>query len=172
MSHFSLIQQVLRFLGCGGLATLVHWLVFAILSGALFSGMSTLSAQFSDLSFLHLFLLELATQHANGSFSDSVMLSPLAATSYGAVSGAIVNYYLQRSVVFNSQGSHRRTLPRYILSVGLSFLFNALIFALLQNSGLFSLLMAQVVTTVCVMFMNFVLYKRLVFHESPTSSSV
>ena len=159
-----------RFMGCGGLATLVHWLVFAILSGALFSGMLTLSAQFTDLSFLHLFLLEQAQQ--NASLTSPLMLSPIAATTTGALCGAVVNYFLQRSVVFNSQGSHLRTLPRYILSVGLSFLFNALIFALLQSSAMFSLFMTQIVTTVCVMLINFVLYKRLVFHESPTSSSV
>ena len=172
MSHSSLIQQVFRFMGCGGLATLVHWLVFAVLSGALFSGLLTLLAQFSDLSFLHLYLSELANQHANGSLAGAGMLSPLAATTSGALCGALVNYFLQRSVVFNSQGSHLKTLPKYMLSVGLSFLFNALIFELLQRSGLFSLFMTQVLTTVCVMLINFVLYKRLVFHESPTSSSV
>ena len=84
MSHSSLIQQVFRFMGCGGLATLVHWLVFAVLCGALFSGLLTLLAQFSDLSFLHLYLSGLANQHANGSLAGAGMLSPLADTTSGA----------------------------------------------------------------------------------------
>lgn len=97
---------------------------------------------------------------------------PLAATTYGAISGAVVNYFLQRHVVFASKVAHSSVLVPYTLTVLFSFALNAFLFFLIQQTQLFPLFMIQVITSACVMCINFVLYKKVVFHESPSSPSI
>lgn len=101
-----------------------------------------------------------------------VSVIPLAATTYGAISGAVVNYFLQRHVVFASKLAHSKALGPYIVTVLLSFILNVFLFFLLERTQLFPLLLTQVLTSACVMCVNFILYKKVVFHDAPNSSSV
>lgn len=102
----------------------------------------------------------------------SLTINALFASSVGALCGAVVNYFLQYHLVFASQATYRQTLFPYLLSVSISFGLNALFFYTLSQTRWFSLTFTQVITTACVMVVNFILYKKVVFHEKPDTTFV
>ena len=116
-----------RFLISGGLATIVHWAVFALLA--------------------------------------HVGIVAVLATTLGAITGAIVNYYLQFYVTFKSQQKHIKTLPNYLIAVGFSFFLNGLIFMGLEKILPNELMVVQILTSMVVTVINFILYKKVVFHD-------
>jgi putative flippase GtrA len=92
-------------------------------------------------------------------------LEPTLATASGSVSGAALNYGLQRRLAFHNAGPHRVTLWRYIGSCFVAWLFNLAFFSLLNNVLTLSVPLSQIVTTALVAAMNYIVYQRLVFHE-------
>ncbi len=92
-------------------------------------------------------------------------LEPTLATASGSVSGAVLNYGLQRRLAFRNAGPHRATLWRYTGSFLVAWLCNLIFFFLLNNILELSVTLSQVVTTGLVAALNYVVYQRLVFHE-------
>jgi len=92
-------------------------------------------------------------------------LEPTLATASGSVSGAILNYGLQRRLAFRNAGPHGVTLWRYIGSCFVAWLCNLVFFFLLNNVLTLSVPLSQVVTTALVAALNYIVYQRLVFHE-------
>ena len=92
-------------------------------------------------------------------------VSAVWATTSGAVTGAMINYGLQRRVTFRSDAPHRRALWLYMNACAASWLANLGLFAVLYRLLELDILPAQVVTTALVTGMNYLLYERFVFND-------
>ncbi|GGE73714.1 hypothetical protein GCM10011533_27700 [Streptosporangium jomthongense] len=92
-------------------------------------------------------------------------LEPVLATASGSVSGAVLNYVLQRRLAFRNAGPHRVTVWRYIGSCFGAWFCNLVFFFLLNNLFALPVTLSQVVTTGLVAALNYLVYQRLVFHE-------
>ncbi|MDS1310289.1 GtrA family protein [Marinobacter xiaoshiensis] len=92
-------------------------------------------------------------------------LEPVLATVSGSVSGALLNYGLQRRLAFRNAGPHRVTLWRYIVSCLGAWFCNLAFFFLLNNVLGLPVTLSQIVTTGLVAALNYIVYQRLVFHE-------
>lgn len=92
-------------------------------------------------------------------------IEPLAATAAGSVSGAAVNYGLQRRLAFRNAGPHCKALWRYVVSCGLAWTSNLFVFFFLNHVLALQVVNAQVITTLMVSALNFFIYQKLVFHE-------
>lgn len=92
-------------------------------------------------------------------------VSAAVATAAGAVTGALVNYGLQRRVTFRCTGPHGRALWLYLNACIASWLSNLGLFAVLHHLLRFDVMYAQFLTTVLVTGMNYLLYERLVFND-------
>lgn len=102
----------------------------------------------------------------------AVMLSsgiePSVATASGALIGAIVNYFLQRNITFQSKARHRSALVRYAGVCTLTWFANLVIFIVLYHIILLTPMYAQGITTFLVALISYVLYKRIVFNDQHT----
>ncbi|MDS1140867.1 GtrA family protein [Pusillimonas sp. SM2304] len=92
-------------------------------------------------------------------------LAPVLATTAGALAGAIVNYLLQFYWTFKGNSRHGRAVPAYIRTVILGCCANAALFYFLNSIAHAGPTMAQLCATLAVAAMNFILYKKVVFHE-------
>ena len=92
-------------------------------------------------------------------------LSPGTSTALGALAGALFNYVLQFHYTFRSSQPHVEVVPRYLLLTLLSWCANNALFAMLHGFASLSVVRAQILTTLCVTALNFVLYRRFVFNE-------
>ncbi len=92
-------------------------------------------------------------------------ISAAIATAIGAMIGAVVNYLLQRKVTFQSTVRHTRAIPTYLLVVLISWCANLGIFISLHDGLMLPTWPAQVITTLTVASLSYLLYKRIVFHE-------
>ncbi|KAA0910338.1 GtrA family protein [Pusillimonas sp. ANT_WB101] len=92
-------------------------------------------------------------------------MQPVWATSIGAVAGSFLNYVLQFYWTFRGNGMHGKAIPAYVCAVILGWCVNAGIFYLLISFAHFGLYMAQICATAVVAIINFIIYKRMVFHE-------
>ena len=79
--------------------------------------------------------------------------NPVVASGWGALAGLIVNYVLNYKLTFNSQQSHRQTLPRFVLIASLGFALNLAMMAILTQHLYY--FYAQIVTTGVVLIWNF-----------------
>lgn len=95
----------------------------------------------------------------------SLGVAPLPATAAGAAIGSVFNYLLQRHWVFATTVAHRQALPAYAGTVAIGWGLNAAIFWLLASRLDLNTAVAQVCTSALVAIANFILYKRVVFHE-------
>lgn len=98
-------------------------------------------------------------------FFISVGVSPNTATALGALAGACLNYWLQFHFTFRTGNAHLDTIPRYLLITLLSWCANNALFAGIHGFTSWTVVHAQLVTTGCVMVLNFVMYQRYVFNE-------
>lgn len=92
-------------------------------------------------------------------------LSASTSTALGALAGALFNYLLQFHSTFRSSQTHFDAVPRYLLITLLSWCANNALFALLHGFTSLSVVESQLLTTVAVTVLNFVLYRRFVFNE-------
>lgn len=92
-------------------------------------------------------------------------LTPVAATIIGALVGSIFNYLLQFYWTFNGNGIHRMAIPAYISTVFLGWCVNGVLFYILSSFAHTGLVPAQIFATSVVAVMNFIVYKKVVFHE-------
>jgi len=87
---------------------------------------------------------------------------PGRASMAGAIVGAIVVYLLSRRFTFETERSHRETLPRFVLMAMAGTLMNGALVGYLSKTGLYFLL-AQLVATVVVLVFNFIVSKLWIF---------
>jgi len=95
-------------------------------------------------------------------------VSALAATTLGAVAGALANYRLQARWVFThtTRRAGRRPIHRlatYVCTVLLGWCINAGVFAVLAAP--WPIWLAQAGAHAAVTAANFILYRGVVFHE-------
>lgn len=92
-------------------------------------------------------------------------LAPLSATIFGAFVGSIVNYLFQFYWTFKGKGIHGKAIPSYTCTVALGWCANAAVFYTLTSIAHAGLELGQVSATVVAAVMNFIVYKKVVFHE-------
>lgn len=92
-------------------------------------------------------------------------IEPFVATAGGSVSGAALNYVLQRSLAFPNAGPHLFVLWRYVGACVVAWLCNSAFFFLFYNLLNLSVLLSQIITTGLVAGVNYIVYKRVVFYE-------
>lgn len=95
----------------------------------------------------------------------TIGLTPIVATSMGAVVGSVFNYAFQFFWTFDGVARHEKAIPVYVCTVVLAWVANASFYYLLTSFCEMGVEVAQVSTTIAVAAMNFILYKRIVFHE-------
>jgi putative flippase GtrA len=82
-------------------------------------------------------------------------VSPLASTTIGAISGAVLNYLLSYYLVFRSRRAHYKALPRFLLIAAIGWGLNGVLFQGLYVYSEIPLWVAQFITTGIVLFWNF-----------------
>ena len=87
------------------------------------------------------------------------------ATTAGAMAGSALNYALQYRWTFNISRTHRHTVPRYACVVIAGWCANGWLFHALVSALHLGIVPAQCLTSAVVAGVNFLLYKRIVFHE-------
>lgn len=92
-------------------------------------------------------------------------LQPVPATAIGAAVGSVANYLGQFHWTFDGRGAHGTALPAYACTVVLGWAANGGLFYALVSMAHIGLASAQLFTTLTIAVMNFVMYKRIVFHE-------
>lgn len=95
----------------------------------------------------------------------SVAISANTATALGALTGALLNYLLQFHFTFRSTQAHSDAIPRYLLITSLNWCVNNALFAGLRGFTPLGVPVAQLITTLFVMVLNFIMYRRFVFNE-------
>lgn len=87
------------------------------------------------------------------------------ATVIGAIVGSLFNYLFQFYWAFSGIGVHSKAIPAYASTAILGWCVNAGIFYLLISIVHADHGLAQLCATAAVAVINFILYKRIVFHE-------
>jgi putative flippase GtrA len=82
-------------------------------------------------------------------------ISPVVATLWGFVAGAIVSYTLNRRFTFRSDRPHRSAVPRFLAVTAGGFVLNGVAMWLLNEQWGIPYLVAQVIATAVVLFWNF-----------------
>ena len=87
----------------------------------------------------------------------------LVATSVGFACGAVVKYFLNYFLAFESEERHSVAVPRFAAMLGMLFLCNAAIFWLLNDPAGLHYMVAQVITTVLLVPLGYVINRLWVF---------
>ena len=74
-------------------------------------------------------------------------VDPVIASVAGFLTGALVNYILNRQLVFRSDRAHHQALPRFLMVAGTGLAWNALLMGFLVDRAGWPYLLAQVLTT-------------------------
>jgi putative flippase GtrA len=90
-------------------------------------------------------------------------LSALAASTVGAIAGAVVNYALNYRFTFESRRAHRVALPRFCAISGAGILLNAAVLAAMLAYVHPHYLVAQIVATAAVLVAGFLANRRWTF---------
>ena len=89
-------------------------------------------------------------------------VAPGPAAACGALVGAVVNYWLNRNLIFRSERRHAEALPRFAAMALFGALLNGLIVGALARLGL-HFMAAQVCATLLVLVLNYVMSKKWIF---------
>ena len=87
---------------------------------------------------------------------------PLLASSLGFVAGAVTRFLTAYFNVFTPSGTMREAVPRFLLALAVQFALNSLLLAAFIGLGL-AVWWAQVLTTILLTFLNYVVYRLWVF---------
>lgn len=90
-------------------------------------------------------------------------LPEVVSSSLGFIAGALVKYPLNYYGVFDSDAEHRGAVVRFVLSLVISFVINAAVFAVLLRMLDVHYMVSQVLTTGLVLFVNYLLARYWVF---------
>ncbi|MFT3927510.1 MAG: GtrA family protein [Myxococcales bacterium] len=94
---------------------------------------------------------------------ETTGVKPAIASMFGALVGALTNYILNYHLTFASKMPHRRTLPRFLVVAVLSTLVTGAGMAFLTERFGMHYLAAQIVCTLLVLIMGYVLNKMWTF---------
>ncbi|WP_170845162.1 GtrA family protein [Chitinasiproducens palmae] len=86
----------------------------------------------------------------------SMGVGPVAASSAGAVAGAVTNYLLNHRYSFGGTARHRAAAPRFMLVAAGGLAINAMVMALLTGAFALPYLLAQCVATAAVLALTYV----------------
>lgn len=89
--------------------------------------------------------------------------SELVSTSIGFICATPVNFHLQRTWVFKSNGNYFSEFTKYSLVTVSTFLLNGLIFSLLHSLLGVQYVVAQLITTAVVLLANFTINTLFTF---------
>ena len=92
------------------------------------------------------------------------------ASSLGFIVGAFVKYPLNYWLVFASRQRHRVAVPRYVISLALSFVLNAVLLAVLLRQLEAHYMVSQVLTTGAVILANYVIARLWIFRHRPEAA--
>lgn len=87
------------------------------------------------------------------------------AAMLGAGLGALVNYWITRTYVYRSRRPHGEALPRFLLMALVGLCLNGLLVGLMVSVGV-HYLVAQVVTTLTILCLNYGVSTIWVFQQS------
>ncbi len=87
------------------------------------------------------------------------------ASTLGAIVGAIVNFLLNHRFTFQAEAPMQETGPRYAVLVLVAFANNALLIWLMVSQLRWNYLVAQVVATIVVFFVNYLIGSLWVFGD-------
>jgi putative flippase GtrA len=82
-------------------------------------------------------------------------LTPVPASCIGALAGASVSYLFNRRYTFRSTRRHHEALPRFLLLAAAAFVLNAALLAAILRLLPVHYLVAQAITTACVIALTF-----------------
>lgn len=80
---------------------------------------------------------------------------PVSTSFFGALIGALCNYFINHSVTFKSDVAHSWGLPRFLMVAALGLALNTVLMAVLVNGLGINYLLAQVLATAAVLAWNF-----------------
>jgi putative flippase GtrA len=90
-------------------------------------------------------------------------IDAVAASTAGAIAGAIVNYVLNRRYTFGSDRPHRQALPRFALVAAAGVALNALVMTAVLGFAGPHYLAAQVIATAAVLAAGYLANRRWTF---------
>jgi len=93
----------------------------------------------------------------------NAVASPVAASTFGAIGGAIVNYALNYRLTFDSRRAHRTAAPRFALVAAAGIALNAGVLAALLALFGPHYLVAQVVATAAVLVVGYLANRAWTF---------
>ena len=94
---------------------------------------------------------------------NQLSMPEVAASSIGFIVGACVKYPLNYWAVFDSGERHRVAIPRFVISLAIAFVLNAVLFAVLLRALDVHYMVSQVLTTGTVLFVNYLLARYWIF---------
>lgn len=94
---------------------------------------------------------------------NQLQIPEVVASSIGFVVGACVKYPLNYWAVFASGERHGVAIPRYVMSLAVAFVLNAVMFAVLLRMLDVHYMVSQVLTTGTVLFVNYLLARYWIF---------
>lgn len=89
-------------------------------------------------------------------------ISPLVSSSLGFVFGALLRFITAYYHVFEPSSSVQETVPKFILSLFFQGIFNFIFLYILISMDI-KLWVAQLLTTISITFLNFIVYRIWVF---------
>lgn len=102
---------------------------------------------------------------------ESRTTGALAASTFGFVAGALVNYFLNYQYTFRSRKSHRATLSRFMAVALLGLGVNSLIMTVATLVANVNYLVGQIVATGTVLLVTFVTNRTWTFREGNDEST-
>lgn len=90
-------------------------------------------------------------------------VEPVIATCFGALSGGIVNYYINYSYTFKSHHEHVRTIVIFFFVAVVGLAINAAVMAIAFHLLSVSILLSQLLATALSFIWNFSSHKRWTF---------
>lgn len=90
---------------------------------------------------------------------------PIVASVAGFTVGAVVKYWLNYSVAFRSAAPHSVASVRFAIALAALFALNAAVFAVLNEGLKFHYAIAQVATTIILIWPGYWLHRKWVFRS-------
>ncbi|NMG43594.1 GtrA family protein [Aromatoleum toluvorans] len=101
---------------------------------------------------------------------EGVGVDPVAGSVAGFLLGALVNYTMNRALVFRSDRAHVEALPRFLAVAGMGLCWNALLMYLFVDLVGVHYLVAQIVTTGILLGWHYLGNALWTFRKHPTGT--
>lgn len=90
---------------------------------------------------------------------EAIKVTPVPASSAGALVGAFVSYFFNRKMTFQSKIPHKITMPKFFAVAALAVILNTVLMKILTGWLLIPYLIAQIITTGLLIIITFGLNK-------------